>query len=264
MYFAILLCIDNGPCKHICNIVEGNVVCSCLSGYTIMADGISCEGKRFRFTTETWLKHFYIDLIDLIPLGVSLRVLYFQYCELQASVQRPFARRNTRSASQITPEAHLSSVPITWGLQVKASLDLYIFLWHSRLFFSPFGFASHYCSSPGSVYSTMDMQLFFLRTGAASSTWAYLLSWGTPQSYSSAMSPFLFGFISACLENLNWLKLHCYEAIVSLSSSVGFTWHWSSGLHDDEQWIPNCIMIFHIISILNGHVWVVTKDIFAQ
>lgn len=139
MYFAILLCIDNGPCKHICNIVEGNVVCSCLPGYTIMADGISCEGKWFRFTTETWLKHFYIDLIDLIPLGVSLRVLYFQYCELQVSVQRPFARRNTRSASQITPEARLSSVPITWGLQVKASLDLYVFLWHSG-FFQPFRF----------------------------------------------------------------------------------------------------------------------------
>ncbi|XP_061328988.1 fibulin-2 isoform X3 [Pezoporus flaviventris] len=34
---------DNGPCKHICNVVEGNVVCSCLSGYTLMADGISCE-----------------------------------------------------------------------------------------------------------------------------------------------------------------------------------------------------------------------------
>ncbi|KAM9533504.1 fibulin-2 isoform 2-T4 [Guaruba guarouba] len=36
-------CKDNGPCKHICNVVEGNVVCSCLSGYTLMADGISCE-----------------------------------------------------------------------------------------------------------------------------------------------------------------------------------------------------------------------------
>ncbi|XP_034631430.1 fibulin-2 isoform X1 [Trachemys scripta elegans] len=36
-------CKDNGPCKHICNIVEGNAVCSCLSGYALMADGISCE-----------------------------------------------------------------------------------------------------------------------------------------------------------------------------------------------------------------------------
>uniref|UniRef100_A0A8C9L8A5 Fibulin-2 n=1 Tax=Pavo cristatus TaxID=9049 RepID=A0A8C9L8A5_PAVCR len=33
----------NGPCKHICSVVEGNAVCSCLSGYAIMADGISCE-----------------------------------------------------------------------------------------------------------------------------------------------------------------------------------------------------------------------------
>lgn len=101
--FAILLCADNGPCKHICSTVEGNVVCSCLSGYTIMADGTSCEGEWFEFTTETWLKHFYIDLIDLTPLGVSLRVPCFQYCKLQVAGQRPFSRRNTRSASQTTP-----------------------------------------------------------------------------------------------------------------------------------------------------------------
>lgn len=137
MYFAILLCIDNGPCKHICNIAEGNVVCSCLSGYTIMADGISCEGKWFGFTTETWLKHFCIDLINLIPLGGSLRVPYFQCCELQVAVQRPFARRTTRSASQITPEARLSSVPVTWGLQVKASLHLCSFPLTSQALFQP-------------------------------------------------------------------------------------------------------------------------------
>lgn len=137
IYFAILLCIDNGPCKHVCNIVEGNVVCSCLSGYTIMADGISCEGKWFRFTTETWLKHFYVDLIDLIPLGVSLRIPHFQYCESQLSVQRPFGRRNTKAASQITPKAQLSSVPVTWGLRVKASLDLCSFPLTFLAFFQP-------------------------------------------------------------------------------------------------------------------------------
>lgn len=137
IYFAILLCIDNGPCKHVCNIVEGNVVCSCLSGYTIMADGISCEGKWFRFTTETWLKHFYVDLIDLIPLGVSLRIPHFQYCVSQLSVQRPFGRRNTKAASQITPKAQLSSVPVTWGLRVKASLDLCSFPLTFLAFFQP-------------------------------------------------------------------------------------------------------------------------------
>ncbi|XP_019392501.1 PREDICTED: fibulin-2 isoform X1 [Crocodylus porosus] len=36
-------CKDNGPCKHICSVVEGNVVCSCLSGYAITADKVSCE-----------------------------------------------------------------------------------------------------------------------------------------------------------------------------------------------------------------------------
>ncbi|NWZ71158.1 FBLN2 protein, partial [Acrocephalus arundinaceus] len=36
-------CKDNGPCKHLCNIVEGEAVCSCMAGYTLMADGVSCE-----------------------------------------------------------------------------------------------------------------------------------------------------------------------------------------------------------------------------
>ncbi|XP_059712042.1 fibulin-2 isoform X3 [Haemorhous mexicanus] len=36
-------CKDNGPCKHLCNIVEGDAVCSCMAGYTLMADGVSCE-----------------------------------------------------------------------------------------------------------------------------------------------------------------------------------------------------------------------------
>uniref|UniRef100_A0A8C3U7U4 Fibulin-2 n=1 Tax=Catharus ustulatus TaxID=91951 RepID=A0A8C3U7U4_CATUS len=35
--------INNGPCKHLCNIVEGDAVCSCMAGYTLMADGVSCE-----------------------------------------------------------------------------------------------------------------------------------------------------------------------------------------------------------------------------
>ncbi|KAL9838875.1 fibulin-2 isoform 1-T7 [Geothlypis trichas] len=36
-------CRDNGPCKHLCNIVDGDAVCSCMAGYTLMADGVSCE-----------------------------------------------------------------------------------------------------------------------------------------------------------------------------------------------------------------------------
>lgn len=36
-------CKDNGPCKQVCNIIEGTVMCSCFPGYAIMADGISCE-----------------------------------------------------------------------------------------------------------------------------------------------------------------------------------------------------------------------------
>ncbi|CAI5767235.1 fibulin-2 isoform X1 [Podarcis lilfordi] len=36
-------CKDNGPCKHICNTLEGAVVCSCSPGYALMSDGVSCE-----------------------------------------------------------------------------------------------------------------------------------------------------------------------------------------------------------------------------
>ncbi|XP_034293623.1 fibulin-2 [Pantherophis guttatus] len=36
-------CKDNGPCKHICNMVEGEIVCSCSLGFVLLSDGVSCE-----------------------------------------------------------------------------------------------------------------------------------------------------------------------------------------------------------------------------
>ncbi|KAF7249849.1 Fibulin-2 [Varanus komodoensis] len=39
-------CKDNGPCKHVCNTVEGAVVCSCLPGFALMSDGVSCEDRN--------------------------------------------------------------------------------------------------------------------------------------------------------------------------------------------------------------------------
>uniref|UniRef100_A0A6J0U2R9 Fibulin-2 isoform X1 n=1 Tax=Pogona vitticeps TaxID=103695 RepID=A0A6J0U2R9_9SAUR len=36
-------CKDNGPCKHICSIVEEEITCSCLPGFALMSDGVSCE-----------------------------------------------------------------------------------------------------------------------------------------------------------------------------------------------------------------------------
>ncbi|XP_060040778.1 fibulin-2 isoform X2 [Erinaceus europaeus] len=36
-------CKDNGPCKQVCTMAGGNAMCSCLPGYAIMADGVSCE-----------------------------------------------------------------------------------------------------------------------------------------------------------------------------------------------------------------------------
>uniref|UniRef100_A0A8D0G5J5 Fibulin-2 n=1 Tax=Sphenodon punctatus TaxID=8508 RepID=A0A8D0G5J5_SPHPU len=43
IYPTLPLCDHNGPCKHICSIVEGNVVCSCLPGFALVTDGVSCE-----------------------------------------------------------------------------------------------------------------------------------------------------------------------------------------------------------------------------
>uniref|UniRef100_A0A8C6YE82 Fibulin-1 n=1 Tax=Naja naja TaxID=35670 RepID=A0A8C6YE82_NAJNA len=34
---------NNGPCKHICNMVEGEIVCSCSLGFVLLSDGVSCE-----------------------------------------------------------------------------------------------------------------------------------------------------------------------------------------------------------------------------
>uniref|UniRef100_H3AS57 Fibulin-2 n=1 Tax=Latimeria chalumnae TaxID=7897 RepID=H3AS57_LATCH len=36
-------CKDNGPCQHQCAQVREEVNCFCFPGYTIMADGVSCE-----------------------------------------------------------------------------------------------------------------------------------------------------------------------------------------------------------------------------
>ncbi|KAJ6668417.1 hypothetical protein lerEdw1_015794 [Lerista edwardsae] len=43
MHFKILFVLDNGPCKHTCNSSEGRIVCSCLPGFALMADEVSCE-----------------------------------------------------------------------------------------------------------------------------------------------------------------------------------------------------------------------------
>ncbi|XP_028681155.1 fibulin-2 isoform X1 [Erpetoichthys calabaricus] len=37
------LCRDNGPCMQLCTQIEKTLFCSCLNGYTLMQDGISCE-----------------------------------------------------------------------------------------------------------------------------------------------------------------------------------------------------------------------------
>ncbi|XDB63057.1 hypothetical protein AB1E18_016397 [Capra hircus] len=39
------ICQDNGPCKQVCRVVGDAAVCSCLPGFAIMADGVSCEDQ---------------------------------------------------------------------------------------------------------------------------------------------------------------------------------------------------------------------------
>ncbi|XP_053158132.1 zinc finger protein 135-like isoform X1 [Hemicordylus capensis] len=37
-------CKDNGACKNKCSTLEGKIECSCLPGFALMSDGVSCEG----------------------------------------------------------------------------------------------------------------------------------------------------------------------------------------------------------------------------
>ena len=36
---------NNGGCQHTCNNTVGSFQCSCLSGYSLNADGLQCDGK---------------------------------------------------------------------------------------------------------------------------------------------------------------------------------------------------------------------------
>ena len=37
----------NAVCQHKCTNIDGSYVCSCRSGYTLAADGKTCESKHF-------------------------------------------------------------------------------------------------------------------------------------------------------------------------------------------------------------------------
>uniref|UniRef100_A0ACB8EHU0 Fibulin-2 n=1 Tax=Sphaerodactylus townsendi TaxID=933632 RepID=A0ACB8EHU0_9SAUR len=45
-------CKDNGPCKHVCHVTEEKIICSCLPGFALMLDGVSCEGCINSFSDE--------------------------------------------------------------------------------------------------------------------------------------------------------------------------------------------------------------------
>lgn len=271
-YFAILLGIDNGPCKHICNVVEGNVVCSCLSGYTIMADGISCEGKWLWFTTEMWLNHYYVDLTDCRPQGVFLRVLYFQYCALQMAVQRQNCCLWDLLAEGIAGLLyrwllkHFYPVYLLpgWG---QARFCAY-FLWCPTLFFSPLSICSHCCFS-----QSLTVQLW--TCSLSSWEWKQLAGPGhvcclgePSQSYRSAQWPvfcwwwviILFLLPWKCEVSLVWRMCHCgWVQLHAFHLTLKFRpAPWQTANFEAE------FMILHILYILNGHVWLVTKDIFAQ
>lgn len=242
-YFAILLGIDNGPCKHICNVVEGNVVCSCLSGYTIMADGISCEGKWLWFTTEMWLKHYYVDFTDCRPQGVFLRVLSFQYCALQVAVQRQNCCLWDLLAEGIAgllyrwllKHFYLVYLLPGWG---QARFCVY-FLWCPRLFFGPLSICSHCCFS-----QSLTVQLWTCSLSSWGGSWQdlgmsaalgnHLRATDLPSDLFFVGGGLLFYF--CCLENV---RFHWYKecATVGGYSSMRFTWRWSSGLYHDKQWI---------------------------
>lgn len=80
-------------------------MCSCMAGYTLMADGVSCEGECFGLPTETWL---------------SVRAPPSPGCSSSAqlwiavSAERPFGSRSPSSASQVPPEAQRGCYLARW------------------------------------------------------------------------------------------------------------------------------------------------------
>ena len=45
---------NNGECSQTCSNTNGSFVCSCMIGYTLSADNLTCNGK-----------HGYVNLIHL-------------------------------------------------------------------------------------------------------------------------------------------------------------------------------------------------------
>lgn len=145
MHCAILCCADNGPCKHLCNIVDGDAVCSCMAGYTLMADGVSCEGECFGLPTEPWLN---------VCVAHTPGCSSFSALGIAVPSDRPFGRRSPSSPSQTPPEG---TAWLSAG-EVEASLGWCFFPLTLQAFLQPFWFLFPLCSSPGSMCTAVDTQ----------------------------------------------------------------------------------------------------------
>ena len=45
MYTDINECMDSNVCHHYCNNTKGSYNCYCQSGYHLLTDNVTCEGK---------------------------------------------------------------------------------------------------------------------------------------------------------------------------------------------------------------------------
>lgn len=79
-------------------------MCSCMAGYTLMADGVSCEGECFGLPTETWL---------------SVRVPPSPGCSSSAQLWIAVSaetvwQQESQFCSQVPPEAQRGCYLATW------------------------------------------------------------------------------------------------------------------------------------------------------
>lgn len=124
MDFAILCRADNGPCKHLCNIVEGEAVCSCMAGYTLMADGVSCEGECSGLLTEPCLN---------VCVPHSPGCSSFSELRIAVPSERPrFGRRKPSSQILLKHSVEASQGWCFFPLTLQAFLQPFWFLFPLR------------------------------------------------------------------------------------------------------------------------------------
>ena len=76
IFLDINECVDTTHnCAQVCTNTAGSFTCSCNSGYTLAADGHSCEGKTLSDTAQSVLFHIIYIYIETILMSFVTQTL---------------------------------------------------------------------------------------------------------------------------------------------------------------------------------------------